>query len=171
MSLHDEIVPPLTKMLGNLDAWLGLAIENAASRSFDPAVLLSARLAPDQFALLRQVQSACDAAKFAAARTAGKAPPRNPDTEQTLAELRARIAATRDYLATLTAADFAGAEERLVPLSFMPGKAMLAGDYLREFALPNFYFHLVTAYAILRHSGVPLGKIPYIGGLTLRDAP
>jgi hypothetical protein len=170
MSLFHEIVPPMSKMLGNVDAWLAKGVAHAAAKKFEPAVLLQARLAPDQFPLVRQVQSACDQTKFAAARVSGKEPPKIADTEQTVDELRARIATARAYLETFRPADFEGAESRVIPLFFMPGKAMLAPDYLREYLLPNFYFHTVTTYSILRHNGVDVGKYDYIGGLSLRDA-
>lgn len=170
MSLYDEIVPPMSKMLGNVDAWLDKGVAHAAAKKFDPSVLVQARLAPDQFPLVRQVQASCDQAKFAAARVSAKEPPKNPDTEQSIDDLKARIATTRDYLATFRAADFEGAEARVIPLFFMPGKAMLAPDYFREYLLPNFYFHTVTAYSILRHNGVDVGKYDFIGTLSLREA-
>lgn len=169
MSLYDETIHPLDKMLENLNAWLDAGVEHAKSKSFEPAVLLGSRLAPDQFSLLRQIQAACDQAKFAAARVSGKEPPKHPDTEQTLEEIRARIATVRAYLGTFSEKDFEGADARVIPLFFAPGKGMIAGDWLREYALPNFYFHVVTAYAILRHDGVPLGKVAFIGSLRMRD--
>lgn len=170
MSLYDEIVPVMSKELAAMDRWLEKAVAHAATKTFDPGVLLGARLAPDQFPLVRQVQSACDQSKFAAARISGKEPPKIPDTEQTIDELRARIATARAYLDTFTRADFEGAERRRIPLYFAPGKAMSAPSYLREYLLPNFYFHLTHAYAILRHNGVDLGKRDFIGQLTLEDA-
>lgn len=169
MTLYAEIVPPIDKMLANLEAWLDIATENAQARKFDPELFLRSRLAPDQFDLTRQIQSACDHAKFAAARASGKEPPKHPDTEKTLDELRARIRTVRQYLATFSEKDFEGAESRVVPLSFLPGKAMLAPDWLREYSLPSFYFHATTAYAILRADGVPLGKAAYVGTLSLRS--
>lgn len=169
MSLYSSSVPQLTKMLQNLDRWLVKAEEHAKAKSFDPAVYLTSRLAPDQYALTRQVQAACDAAKFAAARVTGKTPPSHPDTETTVEELHARIRAVVDYLGTFTEADFEGAEKRSVALPFAAGKAIAGADYLTEMALPNFYFHVTHAYAILRHNGVPLGKIDYIGSLRWFD--
>jgi hypothetical protein len=151
------------RMLRNLDRWLGLAIEHAKARSFDPEVFLQARLAPDQFALVRQVQSACDAAKFAAAYLAGKQAPAHPDTEKTMAELRARIAACVDYLATFREPDFAGSEERRVAPPWMEGRSVRGDHYLTRISEPNFYFHVTTAYALLRHNGVALGKRDFIG--------
>ncbi len=170
MSLYDEIVPVMSTKLTAMDGWLDKALEHAASKAFDPSVLFAARLAPDQFSFARQVQSACDQTKFAAARISGKEPPKNPDSEQTLAELKARIATARAYLETFTRADFEGAEQRVIPLFFAPGKAMKAPDYLREYLLPNFYFHATTAYSILRHNGVPVGKRDFIGRMTIQDA-
>lgn len=169
MSLYELSVPQYAKMLKNLQRWLEKAVESAGQRGFEPEVLLTARLAPDQFPLLKQIQTVCDGAKLACARIAAKQAPVHPDTEQTLAEIRARLDSCISYLETFTPRDFEGAESRLINLPFLPGKVMAAQDYLVEFALPNFYFHLNHAYAILRHNGVQLGKIDYIGALNLRD--
>lgn len=169
MPLYDATVPQLDKMLGNLDAWLQKAAAHAETKKTDPERWVSMRLAVDQFALAQQVQSACDTAKFAAARMTGKESPAFPDDETTLGELRERIAKTREYLGTFEASDFDGAEERVVALPFLPGKGALAGEYLNSWALPNAYFHLCMAYAILRSGGVELGKRDYIGGIELRD--
>src|SRR5690606_25569711 len=108
-------------------------------------------------------------AKFAAARVAGKEPPKHPDTEQTWDEIRARIDSVVDYLQGFKPEDFAGADDRIVPLPFLPGNGAKAGSYLNEMALPNFYFHVVTAYAILRHNGVEVGKRDFIGSIELVD--
>jgi hypothetical protein len=167
MSLYESSAPQLKKMLTQLDTWLDTATEHAKKKSFDPNVLVQARLAPDQYPLVRQVQSACDTAKFACARLTGKDAPKHPDTEQTVDELHARIRSVTSYLDTFKAADFAGAETRAVELPFLEGKKIVGERYLCEMALPNFYFHLVTAYAILRHNGVDLGKRDFIGSLTL----
>jgi len=168
--LYDATVPQMSKMLTNLNRWLDKAVAHAEAKKFDPAVLLSARLAPDQYPLLKQIQAACDSAKSAAAHLSGQTQPKHPDTEQTLEEIRARIATCLAYLATFKASDFEGAETRPVSLPFLPGKVILGADYLNEMALPNFYFHITTAYAILRHNGVNVGKIDFIGGLKMRDA-
>jgi hypothetical protein len=162
-------VQQMTKMLNNVDRQLDTAVEYAKSRSFDPALLLQSRLAPDMYPLMQQLQTVCDGAKFLAARLSGKAPPKHPDTEQTFDEIRARLRSVLEYLATFQASDFADAESRVMPLSFMPGKGMLAIDWLLEFNLPNTYFHLGMVYAILRHNGVPLEKMAYLGSLKLRD--
>jgi len=169
MSLYEASIPQFKKMLTNLDKWIEKAVAHAKAKAFDPNVFVTSRLAPDQYPFVRQVQSACDSAKFPAARIAAKEPPKHPDTEQTIEELRARIATVLAYLDTFKPADFEGAEKRIVPLSFMPGKGLAASDYLFEMALPNFYFHVTTAYAILRHNGVDVGKQDYIGSLNLKD--
>lgn len=164
-------VSQITKMLENLDRWLVTAEEYAKKKSFDPAVLLTARLAPDQYALTRQVQAACDGGKFIAARLSGKTAPSHPDTETTLEQLHARIRSVVEYLRTFTAADFEGAETRDIALPFVQGKAMKGVDYLNEMALPNFYFHVSMAYAILRHNGVDLGKMHFLGSISMHDVP
>lgn len=165
MNLHDATVPVFTKLLRNADRWLDAAVAYAAQRKFAPEVLLAARLAPDQFALLNQIQAACDQAKFTVAKLTGKEPPAHPDTEKMLPEIRARLQTVIDYLATFKREDFAGAEDRPCSHTWMQGKALRGGDYLDHMALPNLHFHLTTAYAILRHNGVPLGKADYIGDL------
>jgi uncharacterized protein len=170
MSLHDASVSQMSKMLRNLEGWLDKAEAHAKLKGFEVDVLTSARLAPDQYPLVRQIQSACDTAKFTAARLAGVTAPSHPDTETTIAELRQRIRSTLAWLETVTPEQFAGAAEREVTLSFMPGKAMKGADYLVDMALPNFYFHTTTTYAILRHNGVELGKYDFIGHVRLHDA-
>jgi hypothetical protein len=126
-------------------------------------------LAPDQYPLTRQIQAACDAAKFVGARLGAKEAPKNPDTETTLAELRTRIAGTVSFLDGITEKDFAGAETRMCPLPWMPGKGLTGADYMNELGMPNFYFHVTTAYSIMRHNGVELGKTDFIGSLNVKD--
>jgi hypothetical protein len=169
MSLYEASVPQFIKMLQNLGRWLDKAGELAKSKNFDVNTLLQARLAPDQYPLVRQIQSACDSAKFPAARLAAKEPPKHPDTEQTWEEAKQRIASCISFLETLEPADFAGAEKRIIALPFLEGKVVEGSNYLVEMGLPNFYFHVTTAYDILRHNGVALGKMDYIGSLNLRD--
>jgi len=140
----------------------------AHAKSFDPNVFLGFRLAPDQFAFARQVQTACDTAKLAAARLAGKEAPAHPDSEQTLDELRARVRAVIAYLDGFSAQDFEGAATRTVTQPRWEGKVMTGADYFIEHAVPNFFFHLGHAYAILRHNGVSVGKRDYLGTLSLR---
>ena len=167
MAVYDNTVPQLTKMLRNLDAWLEKAMANAEARKFDVNNLFGARLAPDQLPFSRQVQIACDHAKFIAFRLAGKAPPAQPDEEKSFADLRARIAGTLELLGTIQPEDFEGSATRKITLAFMPGQYILGEDYLTEFGLPNFYFHVTTAYAILRHNGVELGKRDFVGSARL----
>lgn len=162
-------IAQMLRMLRTLDRWLVRATEHAAARKFDVDVLVSARLAPDQYALVRQIQSACDSAKLGAARLAGKDAPVHADTETTIAQLRERATAVAGWLEGLGEADFAGAETRKIAASWMQGKAMAPRDYLAQFVVPNFYFHVNMAYAILRHNGVDLGKRDYIGGIDLVD--
>lgn len=158
-----ETISQFARMLKNLDRWLQQATAYAEKKSFDPEVFAQARLAPDQFALVRQVQSACDAAKYAAAYLSGQKAPSHPDTETTISELRARIDTCVRYLGGFQAPDFAGADERRVAPPWMEGHSVRGDHYLARLSVPNFYFHVTTAYAILRHNGVELGKRDFIG--------
>jgi hypothetical protein len=167
MTLY-PILLEMKKLLGNMRGWLDKAESHAATKGYDPNVLLEARLAPDMFPLVSQFQSACDNAKFAAAFTTGKEPPAHADTEQTVDEVRGRIAAVISYLDTFTAQDFDGADLRTVRRPRWEGKSMTATDYFVEQAMPNFFFHLAMTYAILRHNGVDIGKRDYIGATNLR---
>lgn len=169
MSHYYAELQQLAKVLGAVDRWLDKAVSFANAKQFDPGTLLQARLSPDMFTLVRQVQSACDGVKFYAARLAGKQAPKHPDTEQTIDELKARIKTVLEYVATFAPEDYAGADTVVVPLPFIPGKGMLGADYAREMVVPNTYFHLAMAYAILRHNGVELGKTDFLSSLTLRD--
>lgn len=158
----------MKKLLKNLDGWLDKAVGHATAKKFDPNVLMQSRLAPDMFPFVRQVQAVCDQAKFAAARLAGREPPSHPDTEQTIDELKQRIATVVAYLDTFSETDFAGVADRTVTTPRWEGKSLTAMNYFIEHSQPNFYFHLTTAYAILRHNGVDVGKRDYIGQLTWR---
>ncbi len=158
----------LSKMLRNLHGWLDQARTYAAERGFDADRLVTARLAPDQFSLVQQIQAACDSAKFAPARVTGESPPSHADEETTLDELSARIAAVAEYLDGFDAARFDGAETRKIrDLRMLNGGWVYGGDYFYAFAVPNFFHHLNMAYAILRHNGVPLGKRGYLGHLPI----
>ena len=168
MNLYAATIPVFTKFLGQMDRLLDKAVAYGEQKKFDPETLLVARLAPDQYPLLRQIQAACDQAKWTCAKLAGKDGPSHPDTEKTIAELRARLATVTAYLATFKEEDFAGAEERAVSHAWMGDKKLRGGDYLDHFALPNFHFHYTTAYAILRHNGVALGKGDYTGPLPFK---
>jgi hypothetical protein len=169
MNLYDATVPIFTKLLSGVDKWLDKASALAEAKKFDVDILASARLAPDQYSFVRQIQSACDQVKFTVAKLTGTEPPKHPDTEKTIAEVRQRLRTVIDYLATFKREDFAGAEERPCSHTWMGGKTLRGGDYLDHFALPNFYFHLVTAYDILRHNGVDVGKMDYMVELPFRS--
>jgi hypothetical protein len=162
------LILEMHKLLGSLDTCLGKAVLAAESKKYDVNVLLQSRLAPDMFPFVRQVQATCDQAKYAAGRTTGKEMPSHPDTEQSVAELRERIAAVRGYLSSVSQQDFATIEERTVTTPRWEGKSMTALDYLIQHAQPNFYFHLGMSYAILRHNGVDVGKRDYLGALPYR---
>jgi hypothetical protein len=162
------IVLEMKKMLRNADGWLGKATAHAAAKKYDTSVLIQTRLTPDMFPFARQIQSACDTAKFAAARVAGKEAPSHPDTETTFAELSARIGKVVEYLETFTEVDFADVGSRTVSLPRWEGKSMTAIDYFVEHALPNFFFHITTAYAILRQVGVDVGKRDFLGPISLK---
>ena len=166
LSMYQALVPPFLRQLAALDAVLDKAAAHAAARKIDPAVLLAARLYPDMFALTRQVQLTCDFAKNTTARLAGQEPPKWPDDETTFDALRARVAKTVDFVKGFKAAEIDGSEERDVTLP-MGGKptTFKGANFLLNFAIPNFYFHATTAYAILRHSGVEVGKRDFIGQL------
>ena len=161
-------VREMKKVLLNMNVWLDKAIAFAGSKKFDPETMLTWRLAPDMFSFVRQVQATCDQAKFAASRAAGKETPSHPDTETTVAELRARIATVVAYLDTFTAKDFDGAEERTLSLPRWEGKHMSAADYVTEHAMPNFFFHATATYLLLRHNGVDVGKRDFLGALSYR---
>ena len=164
--MYNELFSQMKKMLGQIDKWLDAADAHAKAKSFDPNLFLTFRLAPDQFPLSRQIQTCCDTAKLAAARLTGKEAPKNEDTEKTVEELRARVQATLTFLHTITAKDLEGAGARVITQPRWEGKTMTGADYFVEHALPNFFFHLTTSYAILRHNGVSVGKRDYLGALT-----
>jgi len=166
--MYHEAFAQMKKLLGQLDKWLDTAVAHAKTKSFDPNLFLGFRLAPDQFAFARQVQVACDTAKLAASRLTGKDAQTQADTEQTIDELKARIAAVIGYLDGMTAKDFEGAAARTISMPRWEGKVMTGADYFLEHAQPNFFFHVSHAYAILRHNGVPLGKRDYLGAISLR---
>ena len=161
--MYFETLSQMKKMLGQLDKWLDATAAFADAKKIDPNTFLGFRLAPDQFAFARQVQTACDTAKLAASRLSGKDAPKNEDTEATLDELHSRIRATIAYLDGFTAKDFEAAATRSITQPRWEGKTMSGADYFMEHALPNFFFHVTTAYAILRHNGVGIGKSDFIG--------
>ena len=164
LNLYDVSVPVFIQMLNNLSTLIDKGAEHAAKKEFDPAVLVNARLAPDMFPLSRQVQIATDAAKGVAGRLTGGEIPKFDDVETTLPELKARIAKTVDYLSTVKREQFEGAETREVVIKTRTRELKFDGQtYVLHYALANFYFHVVTAYDILRHNGVEIGKPDYLG--------
>jgi hypothetical protein len=166
----NDTIRLFSKTLENLEKWMEKAGEHAKERGFELDTLATARLAPDAFNFIQQVQSGCDQAKYAAAYLGGKQPPSHPDNEQTFAELKQRVRKCIGFLATVQEQDFAGAEQRKVAPAWLGGRWLTGHDYLVNVAVPNFFFHMTMAYAILRHNGVALGKMDYIGSLPTREA-
>jgi hypothetical protein len=163
--MYDRSVPVFIHFLNSMAAILRKAEAHCEQKKIDPAVMLNMRLFPDMFALTRQVQIATDAAKGAGARLAGIPVPSFPDEEKTFAELQARIAKTAGFLSSLTKEQFEGAETRAISLKAGGREMSFSGEaYLETWAKANFFFHLTTAYAILRHSGVELGKPDFLSG-------
>ncbi len=164
LSMYQASVPVFTQALDALGNVLSKAEAHAAARKFDPAVLLAARLAPDMFPLSRQIAIACDFAKGATARLAGIEVPTWPDDEKTLPEFKARVAKTSDYVRGFKPTQVDGSEEREISLKLRDATRTFKGQaYLLHFVLPNFFFHATTAYDILRHNGVELGKRDFMG--------
>jgi hypothetical protein len=164
LSMYEACVPALSRPLDNLAVILEKAAAHAEAKKIDPAVLLQSRLYPDMFPLLKQVQIAADAAKGGAARLAGAEPPAFEDNETTLAELAERLRKTTAYLQTLKPEQFEGSEDRTVTWKTRSStKSMQGMAYLTAHVVPNVYFHVTTAYDILRHNGVELGKQDFLG--------
>ena len=164
ISMYQASAPRFANTLRNLSVILDKAETHCAAKKIDPVALTTARLFPDMFAFTRQVQIACDTAKGAVARLAGVDIPKHEDTEQTFAELKARIAKTLDFIESLKPERIDGSEEKEIVLPMRSGERRYKGmQYLLGFAYPNFYFHITTAYNILRHNGVEVGKQDFIG--------
>jgi len=166
ITMHSASVPVFVRMLGNLLVWLDKAEAHAQIKKFDTGVYLAARLAPDMLPFTKQIQIACDAAKFGVARLSGTESPKFEDNETNLAELRERIRKTVAYVQSVPAAQIDGTEGKDVIVPRRDGSMTLKGEfYLKHYVLPNFFFHVTTAYALLRHNGVDLGKGDYLGAL------
>jgi len=164
ISLYDVSIPVFTLTLNNLSAILDKAESHGEAKKVDPKVIPQARLIVDMLPLTSQVQIACDTAKGAAARLAGVAVPKHEDTEATLAELKTRVAKTLDFIKTIKPEQLQGAETREIVLQFPQTTLKFSGlNYLTNFALPNFFFHVTMAYALLRKNGVDLGKRDFLG--------
>jgi hypothetical protein len=166
MSMSTASIPVFQHMLRNLSHILDKGEANAQARKFDAAVLAAARLAPDMLPLTRQILIACDAAKNGVARISGVEAPKFEDKETTFAELKERIQKTLDYLETVPAGRMDGTEDKEItfPVGREATRTMTCQAYLTTWVLPNFFFHITTAYAILRHNGVDLGKSDYLVG-------
>ena len=166
--LYGITVPQFVKMLGNLNAILDKGVVFAAEKKFEFEVLLQARLAPDQFNLIRQIQITTDTAKLCASRLTGKDAPIHDDTEKTLPELKRRIESVLVYLNGFSESDFIESASRRISQPRWEGQYLTGEEFVLQHALPNFYFHLTTAYAILRHNGVPVGKKDYLGAMPFK---
>jgi hypothetical protein len=165
ISMHSASAPVFTRLFGNMLVWFDKAEAHAAARKFEPANYLGLRLAPDMLPLVRQVQIASDAAKGCMARLAGLEVPKWDDSEASVADLKARIQKTIDYVKTFEPSQIDGSEVRAIVIPMRNGDPLqFTGEaYLKHFALPNFYFHATTTYALLRHAGVDVGKGDYLG--------
>ncbi len=166
--LYEITIPHFVKTLRNLTRFLEKGAKHAEQKKFESEVLLTSRLAPDQFNLIRQVQIACDTAKLCASRLTGKEAPHHDDGEKTLGDLVSRIDQTISFLNSTSAKDFVGAEDRQISQPRWEGKYLLGNEFVHHHAIPNFYFHITTAYAILRHNGVDVGKKDYLGELPFK---
>ena len=166
LSMHAASAPTFAKTLGNMLNWLEAAKAHAEAKKFSTEVYLTLRLAPDMLPFVKQIQIASDAAKGCVARLAAQEAPKFEDNEATLDELAARISKTRDYVLSVAPEAFEGSEDREILIPRRSGDPLkFSGlNYLRHFALPNFFFHATTTYALLRHAGVPLGKSDFLGG-------
>ncbi len=172
ISMHSASVPIFVRMLGNLSICLDKAEAHAAEKKFESTVYLSSRLAPDMLPLTAQIQIACDTVKFCVARLAGVEGPKFEDNEASLADLKKRIAKTIDYAQSVPAAQIDGSDAKTISVPRRTGPMPMSGEaYLKFFALPNFFFHVSTTYALLRHNGVPLGKMDYLGALPQGETP
>ena len=165
---YEITVLQFSKMLRNMSSILDKGAAHATAKKFDVDVLLNSRLAPDQFNFTRQIQILCDTAKRGAAQLAGKEAPVHEDTEKTLADVKARIQSVINYLETFSEKDFDKAATVKISQSRWDGQHLNGTEFMNEYAVPNFYFHLTTAYAILRHNGVDIGKKDYLGALPFK---
>lgn len=168
--MYYEAVSQCTQMLKNIETWLDKAEKHAAAKKFDVNALMTDRLAPDMKPFIYQVQSACDYVKAAAAWLSGQVPPKHEDNEQTIGDARARIRKTVAFAESVSEAQYAGASDRKVSLSLAPGKHLGGKDYLLQMTIPNVYFHVAIAYAILRHNGVDIDKMDFLGPINWIDA-
>jgi uncharacterized protein len=168
--MYYQVIAQCAQSLKNLETCLDKADRYAATKKFNVGVLMTGRLAPDMQPFIYQVQSACDYVKAGAAWLSGQTPPRHEDNEQTIDELRARIRKTVAFTESVEEAQYANASESKVKLSWAPGKVISGEHYLLQMTIPNTFFHIAMAYAILRHNGVDVGKMDFLGSINLVDA-
>jgi hypothetical protein len=168
--MYFQVISQCTQSLKNLEICLNKAEQHAAAKKFDVAVLMTSRLAPDMKDFIYQIQSACDYVKGAAAWLSGQKPPKHEDNEKTIDDLRARIRKTVAFAESVEEEQYAGAKKRKVSFSWAPGKTIGGEDYLLQMIIPNTFFHVAMAYAILRHNGVDVGKMDFLGPVNLVDA-
>ena len=168
--MYYQVVSQCVQSLKTVEVLLDKAEQHAAAKKFDVGVLMTSRLAPDMKDFIYQVQSACDYVKAAAAWLSGQTPPKHEDNEQTLEELRARVRKTVNFAESVREAQYEGAEDRKVSLSWAPGKVIGGEDYLLQITIPNVYFHIAMTYAILRNGGVDVGKMDFLGPMNFVQA-
>ena len=166
--IFELTVTQFTKMLQNLLSLIDKGAQHADLKKFDINILLESRLAPDQFNFVKQIQIACDTAKLGASRLTGKEAPTHADTEKTLSELKTRIASTISYLNTLSPSDYSEASTRHISQPRWEGQYLTGEEFVLHHMMPNFYFHISTAYSILRNNGVEIGKKDYLGKMPFR---
>ena len=169
--MYYQAILQCVQVLENLKGWLDKAEAHAAAKKFDVGVLMAGRLAPDMKPFIYQVQSSCDYVKSAAAWLSGQTPPKHEDNEQTVEELRARIRKTVAFAESVAETKYKGAEGRKVRFSWAPGKVIGGEDYLLQMTIPNVYFHIAMAYAVLRQGGVDVGKMDFLGPIDFVEAP
>jgi hypothetical protein len=167
--MYDIVVPQFSQLLAAMKGYFVKAAQHADARKFDVNTLLSARLAPDQYDLAKQVTSTCFLAEECLSRLAGRATPVRNEPVKTVADVNARIDKAVDYVKSFTKADFQGWEERPCDIFFAEGKYLPGSEYLVRLGVPNVFFHLMTVYSILRHNGVDVGKLDYLGPVNFRD--
>jgi hypothetical protein len=168
--MYYQVISQCTQTLRTLELWLTRAEQLAAAKHFDVGALMHARLALDMKDFTYQVQSACDYVKAGAAWLSGQTPPKHEDNEQTVDQLRARIRKTVAYAESVNESQYVGASDRSISISWAPGKILRGEDYVLQMTIPNVYFHLAMAYAILRHNGVDVGKMDFLGSIHFVDA-
>lgn len=169
ISMYNITVPVFIKSLSNMGSILEKAEKESSEKKLDLEHLLTDRLYPDQFNFTRQIQIACDNAKGTTSKLAEIDNPKMEDTEKTVEELKVRIEKTIDFLKTIRPEQIEGSEDKKIAIYSAPGKFLNGLEYVSKVALPNFFFHIVTGYSILRHNGISLGKADYLGELSLKD--